>query len=66
MANNDSSKEEKIPIPETVAYYLRTHWCGSKIMHNLIEKNTVSDMQNKLRNTLKDTLKNSLGIEIEL
>lgn len=52
IANDEDSREEKILIPKSLAYYLRTHWCGSKKMHDLIEKNTIQAMQNKLKNLM--------------
>lgn len=33
-------EDKKLYVPEALAYYLRTHWCGSQKMHDLIEKNT--------------------------
>ena len=30
--------EIKVLIPKQLAYYLRTHWCGSQKMHDLIEE----------------------------
>ena len=38
LAHKEGGIEKKMPIPEPLAYYLRTHWCGSQIMHDLIEK----------------------------
>lgn len=46
------SKSEKIEIPESMAYYLRTHWCGSQKMHDLIQKNAKQEIQNKLKEIL--------------
>lgn len=48
---NDSTgydKEKKIPIPSAMAYYLRTHWCGSDKMHDLIESGAVSRARQEL------------------
>ena len=45
-------QEEKILIPESVAYYLRTHWCGSKKMHDSIEKHTTQDFQRQFKEIL--------------
>lgn len=49
VGNNDFTESEKIEIPESMAYYLKTHWCGSQIMHDLIEKHTLQGVQNKLK-----------------
>ena len=55
--NNEDNSEEKIPIPEQLAYYLRTHWCGSEIMHKRIVKST--------KETIREELKNILGLKNE-
>jgi hypothetical protein len=52
IADNDCNKEEKILIPETVAYYLRTHFCGSNQMRDTIRDNAISDMQYKFKELL--------------
>jgi hypothetical protein len=45
ICNEDSRKEEKMLVPEPLAYYLRTHFCGSVKMHDLIQKNSIRDLQ---------------------
>jgi hypothetical protein len=52
FSNTNSSIEKRILIPESIAYYLRTHWCGSQKMHDLIETN----VQNNIRYQIKDAL----------
>jgi len=52
VAHNDTNEEEKILIPETVAYYLRTHYCGSETMRNMIREHAILDMQHKLKEIL--------------
>lgn len=54
-SENICSEEEKILIPEEVAYYLRTHFCGSRRMRDRIRRNTVMD--------IRDKIKDALGIE---
>jgi len=55
LGNNDMTEEIRVLIPETMAYYLRTHWCGSQKMHDGIENNTRIDVRN--------AVKKALGIE---
>ena len=43
------NKGQKVLIPKALAYYLSVHFCGSDEMHDLIEKNTIRDMQNKIK-----------------
>lgn len=52
VVNNDCDKKEDILIPETVAYYLRTHFCGSRKMHEGLKKDAIRGMQNKLKKLL--------------
>ena len=47
--------KEKIFIPKSLAYYLRTHFCGSESMHELIRTDAVRSCQN--------AIKEALGIE---
>ncbi len=49
VTNNECSKTKKISIPESVAYYLRTHFCGSRQMHNGLKADAVRDLQNKFK-----------------
>lgn len=50
IANNKVLNDErKVLIPEQIAYYLRTHFCGSEIMHKEIEKNTRMSIAYDLR-----------------
>lgn len=48
------AKPVKLPFPKSLAYYLRTHFCGSQAMHDLIADNT--------RRDIKNTIKQALGI----
>lgn len=52
VTNKNCNKKEKILIPESVAYYLRTHFCGSMKMHNGLKKDAIRDMQHKLKELL--------------
>jgi len=49
LAHKDGGEEKKIPVPKQLAYYLRTHWCGSKIMHDLITDNAKKSISSSLR-----------------
>jgi hypothetical protein len=51
----DMEPETRLLIPPQLAYYLRTHWCGSQKMHDLIERNT--------RLGIQEAIKEALGIE---
>jgi hypothetical protein len=42
--NVTRDSEIKILIPYELAYYLRTHFCGSEKMHKIIEDNTRSSI----------------------
>ena len=57
VCSNDNSEEEKIPIPKQLAHYLKTHWCGSQIIHDKIA--------DKARARLQQELRDLLGIEPE-
>ena len=39
-------------LPKALAYYLRTHWCGSQKMHDPIE----GDSRREIRNGIKELL----------
>ena len=52
VANSECTDEEKMLVPESLAYYLRTHWCGSNKMHDLIRTNAVRDLQSGMRDLL--------------
>ena len=48
----DSREERKILIPKSLAYSLGTHFCGSKMMRNLIRE----DMRREIKNTIKEAM----------
>jgi hypothetical protein len=53
LAHKDGGEEEKrMPVPKQLAYYLRTHWCGSQIMHDLITKNAKKSVTDGIREIL--------------
>jgi hypothetical protein len=52
LAHKDGGEEKKMVVPEQLAYYLRTHWCGSKTMHDTIERNAKSSVQRDLQKIL--------------
>ena len=53
LAHTESINHEiKMPIPKKLAYYLNTHWCGSKKMHDIICKNAQNDMRESLKEIL--------------
>lgn len=52
IGNKDCTKKDRILVPETMAYYLRTHFCGSMNMHNGLKEDAVRDMQNKFKELL--------------
>jgi hypothetical protein len=51
-SEEDMDNTIKILVPKSLAYYLSTHYCGSKKMHDLIEEHTKTN----IRNTIKDAL----------
>jgi len=52
----------KILIPKPLAYYLRTHFCGSEQMKNLIERNVKQTFIKEIKESL-ETLK-KYGIDL--
>ena len=52
LAHKDGGEEEKMPVPEQLAYYLRTHWCGSQTMHDLIANKARESVGKKVRELL--------------
>lgn len=46
------NEKVKVLVPKSLAYYLKTHFCGSQKMHTLIENNA----RNGLRRSFKDLL----------
>jgi len=52
LCRKDGGEEKKMLVPEQLAYYLRTHWCGSQIMHDLIEKAAKDSIASELREIL--------------
>ncbi len=57
LCHEHTSEEVKIPVPKQLAYYLKTHFCGSRIMHD--------HMVDKGRTRLQVELLTLLGIEPE-
>ena len=53
IINEKTNKEETINIPKSLAYYLSTHFCGSKKMRDVIAEAA----KNEIRNTIKGVLK---------
>ena len=43
----------KIPVPKSLAYYLKTHHCGSMKMNDLIEKRAKNELRTKINCVLK-------------
>jgi len=52
LANNDTNEEKRVNVPEQLAYYLRTHWCGSQRMHDLIYDKGVNSTRYKIKEAL--------------
>ena len=52
----------EIPIPKSLAYYLRTHFCGSEQMRKLIEENVKQTFIKEIKESL-ETLK-KYGIDL--
>jgi len=52
LNEKNHDEEEKILIPKALAYYLSTHFCGSKVMRYTIQKNAIYNVGN----TIKDAL----------
>ena len=46
---DDVAISYEVEIPYQLAYYLRTHHCGSKKMRNLIQEHAVQNIQHKLK-----------------
>ncbi len=48
------SKEKfiKVLIPKSFAYYVTTHFCGSKKMHEDIRANAIEECQNRIKKVL--------------
>ena len=63
LCRNDNSEEEKVLVPEQLAYYLRTHFCGSRKMHNAISKSAASSAAEEIRKQVAGTL-HLLGIKL--
>ena len=54
LANEHNGVDEiKVPVPKSVAYYLRTHWCGSQQMHDTIKENATSEALNLIKQALR-------------
>ncbi len=52
LAHRDSGEEVKMPVPEQMAYYLRTCYCGSQTMHALITANAKKSVTDGIREIL--------------
>ncbi len=63
LCHKETSEEEKVLVPEQLAYYLRTHFCGSEKMHNSISNSAASGAANEIRKQVADTL-HLLGIKL--
>ena len=50
--SEDVNEERKVKIPESLAYYLSTHFCGSQKMHDKL----IEDGKRQLRNQIKNIL----------
>jgi len=44
--------DANIVIPKALAYYLRTHYCGSERMHNSLKEDGIRLCQNKIKEAL--------------
>lgn len=56
MDDATESSTIKVFVPEPLAYYLSTHYCGSQKMHDNITDNAKRSIQDQLRNILGMTL----------
>lgn len=45
-------ENRRLPFPKSLAYYLTTHWCGSRIMHDSIRLDAERVMRNNIANAL--------------
>ena len=45
ITSEDTSQEKTLSVPKPLAYYLGTHFCGSNVMHELIEEDTRRDIK---------------------
>ena len=54
VSNSASARipPKRMPIPKELAFYLRTHWCGSKKMHEKIVENTRRGIANNIKAAL--------------
>ena len=52
MANFHSNTTRTKYIPKSLAYFLSTHFCGSKMMRNVIRE----DMRREIKNTIKEAM----------
>lgn len=48
ITSEDMSQEKTLLIPKPLAYYLGTHFCGSKVMHDLIKENARRDIKHAI------------------
>lgn len=54
LEQSNSNDKQTLMIPKPLAYYLRTHFCGSQKMHDLIVSNA--------RHEIGRTIKRELGL----
>lgn len=52
LCHKETGEEEKILIPQKLAYYFKTHWCGSEEIYKKIKNDANEEMQNKLKELL--------------
>lgn len=52
IINDETGEERTLKVPRALAYYLRTHDCGSALMRQKIEENAIRKMQKNLRHIL--------------
>lgn len=44
--------EKRVPIPKSLAYYLRTHFCGSHKMRDILFKQGQSQVRDQIKEAL--------------
>jgi len=56
LYNKDTTLDEKpikIAIPKSLAYYVTTHFCGSKYMKEAIRRDAIHECKNKIKDALQ-------------
>ena len=51
MADDFNSDRIRVAVPNALAYYLRTHWCGSQHMHDLIWNSAIAHTRSEITDT---------------